>query len=213
MSRTLPRLVLASASPRRRDLLARLGLEFEVRPTACDETPRPGEAPGALVVRLADEKARAALALAAAPADEVALGADTVVVLGDEILGKPADRDKALRMLRALSGESHDVWTGIALRASARDGEPTREMQRACRTRVSFRALTNDEIERYVDSGEPADKAGAYAIQGGAAGFVSALDGEISTVVGLPLPDVAELLSELGFSPRPPADDASGRSR
>lgn len=194
--------MLASASPRRRDLLAGLGIAFEVRPAACDETPRPGESPAELVVRLSLDKARAALAAAPSGAREVALGADTVVVLDGEILGKPLDDADAARMLRRLSGAVHEVWTGVALAASPRQGGGRRESSRACRTRVEFRPLGEEEIARYVASGEPADKAGAYAIQGGAASFVRAVEGERSTVVGLPLPDVAELLVEFGLAPR-----------
>ena len=184
-------LVLASASPRRRELLGRLGIPFEQRAVDADETPRPLEEPEALVLRLALLKARSA-----ARPGEIALGADTEVAIDGAVLGKPADDEDARRMLRALSGRAHDVWTGVALVAPSADG-PARELARACRTEVRFRELNADEIAAYVASGEAADKAGAYAIQGGASRFVEAIVGELTNVVGLPLPLVSELLAEL----------------
>ncbi len=189
MSRTL-RLVLASASPRRRDLLAELGLPYEIRPVDADERPLPGEKPEAMVLRLALAKARAA-----ARDGEVTLGADTVVALGDEILGKPSGSAEARSMLARLAGRAHDVWTGVA--TITRDGAVIRERARAERTRVVFRPLAAGEIAEYVATGEPLDKAGAYAIQGGAAGFVSELVGSRSNVVGLPLEVVRELLETI----------------
>jgi septum formation protein len=188
--------VLASASPRRRELLGRLGMPFEVRPVDADETPRPGESAEALVVRLALAKARAA-----AQPGEVALGADTAVTLDGEILGKPADADDARKMLAALSGREHEVWTGVAVVALPTELGPARELARACRTTVRFRLLDDAEIDAYVASGESVDKAGAYAIQGGAAPFVDAVDGELTNVVGLPLPLVVDLLDELEAVP------------
>jgi septum formation protein len=173
-------------------LLGRLGLTFDQRAAATDETPRPGEPPEVLVVRLALAKARAA-----ARPGEIALGADTEVALDGEVLGKPADDEHARRMLRALSGRAHEVWTGVALVAPPVRGGPARERIRACRTEVRFRALGDAEIAAYVASGESADKAGAYAIQGGASRFVEAIVGELTNVVGLPLPTVSELLAEL----------------
>ena len=187
---TSPRLVLASASPRRRELLARLHAGFVVRAAEVDETPRAGEAPEAMVLRLALEKARAA-----AREDEIVLGADTVVAVDGEILGKPGDDATALAMLRRLSGRSHEVWTGVALVAAGR------ELVRACRTEVLFRRLGEQEMAAYVATGEPRDKAGAYGIQGGAAAFVERVEGDFTNVVGLPLPLVAELLAELGPEP------------
>lgn len=187
---TPPRLVLASASPRRRELLARLGVDFEVRPVDADETPLPGEAPEPLVRRLALAKARAA-----ARPGELALGADTVVAIENQLLGKPADEADARRMLRALSGRTHDVWTGVALFAPGKEGG-TRELAHVERTRVTFRELSEAEIVDYVASGEPLDKAGAYAIQGGAAPFVERVDGDYDNVVGLPLATVRQLLAE-----------------
>jgi septum formation protein len=139
-------------------------------------------------LRLALAKARAA-----ARPGEIALGADTEVALDGAVLGKPTDAAHASSMLRALSGRAHEVWTGVALVA------PERELTGTCRTEVEFHLLSEAEIARYVATGEPFDKAGAYAIQGGAAGFVARLDGELTNVVGLPLPLVAQLLSEFGF--------------
>jgi septum formation protein len=189
---TAPRLVLASASPRRRELLARLVAGFDVRASEADETPLPGETPEAMVLRLALVKARAVARLG-----EVALGADTVVAVDGEILGKPADDADALAMLRRLSGRGHEVWTGVALVAAGDGPAPARELARACRTGVVFRTLSEGEMAAYVATGEPHDKAGAYGIQGGAAAFVDHVDGDFTNVVGLPLPLVAELLAEL----------------
>jgi septum formation protein len=184
------RLVLASGSPRRRELLADLGLRFEVRPIDADERPLPGEKPEALVLRLALEKARAA-----AREGELALGADTVVALGDEILGKPSGPAEAEWMLSRLAGREHEVWTGVATVASSPGLRV--ERARAARTRVAFRALERAEIAAYVASGEPLDKAGAYAIQGGAAAFATRVEGSFTNVVGLPLETVRALLDDV----------------
>jgi septum formation protein len=189
-----PRLVLASASPRRRELLASLGVVFEVRPVAADETPRPGEWPEALALRLALAKARAA-----ADDGDLALGADTVVAVDDEPLGKPADAAEARIMLARLSGRRHRVWTGVAL--VERDARRRREAVRAARTEVVFRPLTAAEIDAYVETGEPLDRAGAYAIQGGAAAVAARVEGSLSNVVGLPLELLLDLLARLGRSP------------
>jgi nucleoside triphosphate pyrophosphatase len=189
------RLVLASASPRRRDLLSRLGLEFEVRPVNADETPRPGEAPEALALRLARAKA-----VAAARPGEIVIGADTVVAADGELLGKPADAAEAEAMLRRLSGRCHDVWTGVAVVRCDAAGRVAREAVRACRTEVTFRRLGAEEIAAYAATEEPLDKAGAYAIQGGAAAFVDRVDGDHDNVVGLPLTLVGQLLAETNRS-------------
>jgi len=187
-----PRLVLASGSPRRRALLARLGHEFEVRTSGADERVLPGESPEQHVRRLAAAKASAAVG-----ADELALGADTIVVVDGEILGKPADDAEARSMLARLSGRPHEVWTGVAIAARDGAGDTARVEARSCRTEVRFRALTAAEIDAYVATGEPADKAGAYAIQGGAAGFVDAVEGDYENVVGLPLGVVRDLLEAI----------------
>jgi septum formation protein len=201
VSRPAPlRLVLASSSPRRRELLARLGLEFEVRPSDADERPLPGEAPAELVRRLALAKARAA-----ARPGEAALGADTVVALDDEILGKPIDDAEARRMLRRLAARRHEVWSGVAVVVPA-DGGTAREAVEVVLSEVDFRPLSDAEIDAYVAGGEPRDKAGSYAVQGGASGFVAALVGERSNVVGLPLGAAARLLRGFGFSAPDAAD-------
>jgi septum formation protein len=171
------KLVLASRSPRRAELLRAAGIDFTVRVADIDETPRSGELPGEYVLRLAEEKA---LAVAAA-VDEIILAADTTVVLGDEILGKPESALDAARMLRALSGQRHDVITGICLK---RGTEVVRDMTT---TAVWFAPLDESEIADYVGSGEPMDKAGAYAIQGVASRFVDRIEGSYANVVGLPV--------------------------
>jgi septum formation protein len=188
------RLVLASGSPRRRELLARLGVAFEIRPTDTDEQPLPGEAPEALARRLALAKARAA-----ARPGEIALGADTDVALDGEIFGKPRDEAEARRMLRRLSGRVHQVWSGVALVEVDAGGARRREAVEVARSDVRFRELTDGEIAAYAASGEPLDRAGAYAIQGGAAPFVAELAGELDTVVGLPLAVTARLLARFGL--------------
>ncbi|MEM1178062.1 MAG: Maf family protein [Acidobacteriota bacterium] len=180
-----PRLILASGSPRRRDLLAGLGLHPDVRPVDIDESPRPGEDATTYVSRLAREKARER-----AEPGELILAADTVVALDGQLLGKPSDRDDAKRMLRSLSGRGHHVLTGVAVYEPAAD----RLEVEVVSTAVHFNALSDDEIEWYVDGGEPMDKAGAYGIQGQAAIFIERLEGNYSNVVGLPLPTVYRLL-------------------
>lgn len=185
------RLVLASGSPRRLQLLASLGLDCEVSPVEIDETPRPREGPTDYARRLATEKAAVGVAMHAP--DRLVLAADTVVALGDEIFGKPADHADAARMLRRLSGRSHDVHTAVA---ACRAGE---SLLRLSSSEVTFRTLPGHEIEAYVATGEPLDKAGAYGIQGLAAVFVTRLCGSYSGVVGLPLSETAELLASLGL--------------
>lgn len=185
------RLVLASGSPRRREMLEGLGLRFEVRPVDLDESPLPGEDPAAYVGRLALAKARAA-AGQAENEGALVLGADTVVVVDGELLGKPSDPADAARMLRQIAGRRHQVFTGVALL----DGD--REWLEIARTGVEMAALSDQEIARYVASGEPLDKAGAYAVQGRGSLFVKALDGNYSNVVGLPLPVVYQLLQAAG---------------
>ena len=178
-------LILASASPRRRELLAAAGIACEVLPVNLDESPLDGESPDDHVRRLAGEKAQAALARRP---ETVVLGADTIVLAGGEILGKPRDAEDAGRMLRALSGRAHEVLTGVAL-ASVRG--ITVELERS---RVWFSPLTEGEIADYVASGEPSDKAGGYAIQGLASKFVVRIEGSYSNVVGLPVALVYRLL-------------------
>ncbi len=191
---SLPDLILASGSPRRRELLAGLGLRFAVRPVDLDESPLPGEEPAATVLRLA-----AAKAAAVAHPGELVLGADTVVVLDGLLLGKPRDPERrARRMLAAIAGREHTVLTGVALR------EPGRDRQAAAleTSRVRMAALTAEEVAWYVATGEPLDKAGAYAVQGLGALFVEAVFGNYTNVVGLPLPAVRRLFAELGYDVR-----------
>jgi septum formation protein len=182
------RLVLASASPRRADLLRAAGYDFDVRPADVDERVRAGEGPEPYARRLAEAKA---LRLGRHPALPV-LAADTVVVVDGEVLGKPADPDDAARMLRRLSGRVHEVLTAVALIPAGRGPVPVEVAVE--RTRVEFRQLVEAEIAGYVATGEPMDKAGAYAVQGRAAGFVRRLEGSYSNVVGLPLPLVHRML-------------------
>lgn len=186
-----PNLVLASGSPRRLQLLAALGLECEVLPVDIDETPRPGELPADCARRLAAEKA--AVAATRQPEGRLVLAADTVVALDGDILGKPADAADARRMLQCLSGRLHEVHTAVA---ATRDGVTA---LRLSSSEVTFRDLRAREIEAYVATGEPLDKAGAYGIQGLAAMFVTRLCGSHSGVVGLPLCETAELLGGFGI--------------
>jgi septum formation protein len=188
---------LASASPRRSALLQQIDVPHEVRPVDIDETPRPDESPARYALRLAQEKARALRATLPAGDRKPVLAADTTVALGDEILGKPADRDDAARILRRLSGRDHEVHTAVALLhergAAARVSTST----------VSFRELGEAEIDWYWRTGEPADKAGAYAVQGHGAIFVRHLSGSYSGVMGLPLYETWELLAPvLGLTDR-----------
>lgn len=181
--------MLASASPRRRELLAGLGLEFDVEPADVDETVLPGEAPEALVARLA--AAKAAVASSRRPGDLV-LAADTTVVVDGEVINKPATPEENAAFLRRLSGRVHDVYTGHALRYAGRCEDVV------VRTRVRFRSLTDGEVAWYVASGEGADKAGGYAIQGLGAALVAGIEGCYTNVVGLSLPTVVEAARRLG---------------
>ncbi|MCP3141209.1 Maf family protein [Pyxidicoccus xibeiensis] len=181
-------LVLASASPRRRELLSQLGLTFTVSAADIDETPHPGELPEAYVLRLARQKARAVAARH--PAAWV-LAADTTVVLGPELLGKPRDAEEARAMLSRLSGRTHEVHTGVAL--AGRHDEAL-----VVRTRVTFRNLSPGEIAWYAGTGEPLDKAGAYAVQGRGGFLVAAVDGSPTNVIGLPLGETLALLERAG---------------
>jgi septum formation protein len=185
-------LVLASASPRRRELLAQVGFKFDVRPAHIPEDPRAGEDPIAYVTRLAREKAEVVYAdLTSKSRSEdglVVLGADTTVTLDNHILGKPENAQDAARMLRMLSGHSHHVITGVAV-VTSRGAEVAAEV-----TAVRFLTLTDAEIDAYVATGEPMDKAGAYAIQGLAARWIPRVEGCYFNVVGLPLALVSTLL-------------------
>ncbi len=184
---TNPLLILASASPRRAELLRAAGIDFTVRVADINEDQQPGESAQAYVLRLAREKAEAV-----AHDDELVLGADTTVVIGGEITGKPTDAQDAERMLRALGGEWHEVLTGVHLQR----GHQSRSDLAI--TRVKFAPLSNEEIEWHIASGEPFDKAGAYAIQGYASLFIERIEGSYSNVVGLPVQMVYRLARELG---------------
>jgi septum formation protein len=184
-------LILASASPRRQELLREAGIPFQTYPAHIPEERMPGEAAVAYAQRLSREKA---LAVAHHFAGRFILGADTIVVVDEDVLEKPVNHDDAARMLRLLSGRGHKVITGVSLVS------PTGSIDtRTCTTQVFFRKLMEQEIQAYVASNEPMDKAGAYAIQGGAANFADRMEGEYSNVVGLPLLLVAEMLQARNF--------------
>jgi septum formation protein len=183
-------LILASASPRRADLLTSAGFTFDVSPAEVDETPRDGELPDAYALRVARDKAEAVAATrgTAAPV----LSADTVVVADGRLLGKPADEQEAIEMLRLLSGRVHAVHTAVVV--LTRRGQ----LAEVVTTRVRFVALTADEIRWYVSTGEPYGKAGAYAIQGRGSRFVDWIEGSWSNVVGLPVATAYRLLAQAG---------------
>jgi septum formation protein len=184
-------IILASASPRRSELLESAGIRFDVVPGHIDETPFPNEEPVAHVLRLAQEKARE---VAHREAGHWFVGADTIVLCDGEIMGKPRNEADAERMLRKLSGRAHEVITGYAVY----DRKEGRLKSDAVSTRVVFKELTDAEIFAYVTTGCPLDKAGAYAIQGGAAYMVERIEGSYTNVVGLPLCEVVAALKELG---------------
>lgn len=183
------KLVLASTSPRRADLLRAAGFSFEILPVHIDERFKKGEKAAKAVTRLAETKAGAAAALRHGA---IILAADTSVVVRGQALGKPADSEDAKRMLTLLSGRWHKVLTGICVRADRR------RLVRVESTRVRMVKLSKAEIDWYVATGEPADKAGAYAVQGLASRFIGAIDGSYSNVVGLPISRVYNLLKQLG---------------
>lgn len=190
-------LILASGSPRRRELLGSLGAAFEVRPTDVDESPEPGEAPDDLVRRLAVDKATAGLD-AAPERDVVVLAADTLVAVHGEVLGKPVDADDATRMLGLLSGTRHPVHTAVAV-AARRDATAATLSVEVVTTWVTMRQLTGVEIADYVATGDPMDKAGAYAIQEIGDRFVEHIDGPFDNVVGLPMEVTRSMLAEAGI--------------
>jgi septum formation protein len=183
--------ILASASPRRIELLKLLGLDFIVMPSGADESFQQGETPQAHVLRLSADKA--ALAAAAHPGNWV-LGADTIVVIDGEVLGKPADPDEARQMLKKLSARAHTVFTGFTI---ARQ-EPRLLISEAVASTVLFRAISEDELAWYVRSREPYDKAGAYAVQGQGAFFIRGIRGSYTNVMGLPLCEVVDVLKKVG---------------
>jgi septum formation protein len=184
-------LILASASPRRAELLARAGYEFTIEPADVDESLMPGEQPADYVLRVARAKAHA-VATRCRESGSTVLAADTTVVVDGEILAKPADREDAARMLKRLAGVVHEVLTGVVVVAG------DREVTEVVRTLVHLLPLSPDEIAWYVESGEPEGKAGAYAIQDRAARFVDWIEGSWSNVVGLPVATVDRMLKRLG---------------
>lgn len=186
----LPDLILASGSPRRRELLGGMGLRFTIRSADIDETPLPGEPPGDTVLRLAKAKAAAK-----AHPGELVLAADTVVVLDGDLLGKPTDPVDARRMLARIAGREHTVLTAVALK----EPDCQRAVSAVESSRVRMAPLSPEEIAWYVDTGEPMDKAGSYAIQGIGALFVEEVFGNYTNVVGLPLPLTGRLFRELGY--------------
>ena len=194
-------IVLASASPRRSDLLTQVGIRFQVVPSDVPEDLLPEEAPEDHVLRLSRDKAHA---VAARPdvAGRWFIGSDTIVLRDGTVLGKPADPAEAAAMLRSLSGRSHEVLSGFAVH----DRQSGASIARTVGTRVRFKELTDEEIEGYIATGEPMDKAGAYAIQGLGAFMVLSIEGSYTNVVGLPLCEVVEVLERLGavklFDPR-----------
>lgn len=190
---------LASSSPRRRQLLEQIGISYRIVAVEADEIPRPNEAPELYVSRLALAKARAGRQTLTAQPRRPVLGADTAVVVDDTILGKPRDREEGLAMLERLSGRRHQVLTAVSL------VDEEREATRLNVSNVTFRVVTAGERAAYWNSGEPADKAGAYAIQGRAAVFIAHLEGSYSGVMGLPLYETGELLAEFGIASMRPA--------
>jgi septum formation protein len=189
----LPNLLLASQSPRRADLLRTFGLHFDIEPSNVDETPIPGETPADHVWRLAEDKAWAVIR-----SGHIIVGADTTVVIDGQMLGKPKDPDDAHRMLRKLSGRTHEVITGVAV-VFAPDGEEAVTRRASECTDVRFRDLTFSEIDWYVGTGEPRDKAGAYGIQGLGGDLVATIKGSYHNVVGLPLTTLAMLFKDEGY--------------
>jgi septum formation protein len=194
-----PELILASSSPRRQELLREIGISFQVHAANINEDQIAGETPIAYALRLAQEKAQA---VAAHYPQSYVLGADTIVVVDDEILGKPRDRRDAARMLRLLSGRGHEVITAVTLVTPCTVAPGTLAETRASTTKVYFREIAEDEIQRYVAGGEPMDKAGAYAIQGGASRWADRIEGEFSNVVGLPLSLVTDMFITAGLMKR-----------
>lgn len=188
----MKKLILASSSPRRAELMKQIGLNFEIKVSSVDEALLPGLSPPELVERLAERKAAA---VARELNDGIVIGADTVVVWREQVLGKPLNEAEAFDMLSKLQGGVHEVFTGVAL-IDARSGKVLVSHEK---TRVFFRAVEEEEISRYVASGEPFDKAGAYGVQGLAAIFIKRLEGCYTNVVGLPLARLSVMLKDFGF--------------
>lgn len=185
-----PRLILASRSPRRAELLARLGIRFEIIATEIDESYVDNEMPADHAERLAREKA---LTVAAAHPDATVIGSDTIVIIDEDVLGKPATETEAVQLLRRLSGRDHEVFTAVAV---ARGDRVDSAIERV---RVRFRNLSETECREYVDTGEPMDKAGAYGIQGFGSALVESIEGDYFAVMGLPVVRTLELLKRSGL--------------
>ena len=183
------RVVLASASPRRRELLTLIGIAHTVQPADVDERIHPDEAPAVYAERLAREKATA---VASRDDASITIGSDTIVVIDDHVLGKPRDRSDAAAMLRTLSGRTHTVYTAVAVRRGDRVASAVEHVA------VTFRPLTDAVIDSYIETGEPMDKAGAYGIQGYGATIVERIDGDYFAVMGMPLGRLVELMGQLG---------------
>jgi len=187
---TVPEMIrLASQSPRRAELLSQIGVSFETSPADIDETPLNNELAEDYVMRMAQEKARV---IHQQYPNQWVLGSDTSVILGDKILGKPLDREDGIAMLSSLSGKTHRVLTSVSLLGSS-------EHHALSESLVTFRDLSTAEIEAYWETGEPTDKAGAYAVQGQAAVFISRINGSFSGIMGLPLFETAQLLAQAGI--------------
>jgi septum formation protein len=187
-------IILASASPRRRELLASTGIDFEVHASHVPEEHQPGEAPEEYVARLSREKADA---VAKHHQQRWVIAADTTVLLGDQLLEKPASRDDAMRMLETIAGQTHIVYTGVTLENKSRQYRETRVAE----SEVRMLPLSRQDIEWYVDTGEPMDKAGAYAVQGIGAMFIDSIHGSYTNVVGLPLALLFQMLRKAGIDP------------
>ena len=200
--------MLASASPRRAELLTAAGFDFDVMPADVDETPLPDEEPRVYALRVARAKAEHVARQVAD--DRVVLAADTVVVAQGRLMGKPADAAEAESMLRALSGGVHEVHTAVVVRAGSR--QAVRDLEDVVTTRVRFNPLTDTEIAWYISSGEAEGKAGAYGIQGRAARFIDRIEGSWSNVVGLPISTAYRLLSEVGAGIPSAAPDTIDRA-
>jgi septum formation protein len=188
------RFILASSSPRRRELLTSIGLDFDVRPSHVPEVHQEGEAPEEYVARLSRDKAHA---LAAENPSEWVIAADTTVMLEEQLLEKPADVADAQRMLALIAGRTHVVYTGVTLENVSRDWRDTRVAE----SEVRMLPLSSEDIEWYVKTGEPLDKAGAYAVQGIGAMFIESIHGSYSNVVGLPLATLFQMLRRAGIDP------------
>ncbi len=188
------KLILASSSPRRRELLASIGVDFEIIPSHVPEQHQPGEAPEEYVARLSRDKART---IATQHRDRWILAADTTVLLGDQLLEKPTGRADAVRMLGTIAGRTHVVYTGVTIENSSRGYSDTRVAE----SEVRMLPLSPEDIEWYVDTGEPLDKAGAYAVQGIGGMFIDSIHGSYSNVVGLPLALLLQMFRKAGIDP------------